>query len=94
MDKLNNIHPGKILKEEFLRPMEITQYRIAKDIDVQQATISKIIKGERRITIDMAFRLSRYLGTSVEFWVNLQNSYDIEEIKKQEDKFSFIPRRG
>jgi addiction module HigA family antidote len=94
MDKLNNIHPGEILKEEFLEPLSITQYRIAKDIGVGQTAISEIIKGQRRLSIEMAVRLSKYLGTSVKFWINLQNDYDIEEITSQEDKFSFIKRHS
>ena len=91
MERLNNIHPGEVLKEEFLEPLGITQYKIAKDIGVGQTAISEIIKGRRRISIEMAVRLSKYLDTSARFWINLQNDYDIEEIEKQ-NKFGFIKK--
>lgn len=83
MASLNNIHPGEILNEEFLIPMQITAYRLSKDIDIPQTRISQIIKGRRRITADTALRLSSYFGNSAKFWLGLQNDYDIEEIKCQ-----------
>ena len=79
MAKLPNIHPGEILLEEFLKPMEITAYRLSKDLGIPQTRISQIIKGKRRITADTALRLSKYFGISVKFWLGLQNDYDVEE---------------
>ena len=83
MDKLPNIHPGEILLEEFLLPMEISQYRLAKDLHIPQTRISQIIKGHRRITADTALRLSKYFGTSAKFWLGLQDDYDLEEADDQ-----------
>jgi addiction module HigA family antidote len=82
MKKLANIHPGEILLEEFLRPLEITAYRLSKDTEIPQTRISQIIKGKRRITADTALRLASYFGTSAKFWLGLQGDYDIEEEKK------------
>ena len=82
MEKLANIHPGEVLKEEFLLPLEITAYRLSKDLDIPQTRISQIIKGKRRITADTALRLSSYFGNSAKFWLGLQNDYDIEEENK------------
>ena len=79
MNKLQNIHPGEILLEEFLIPMEITAYRLSKDIEIPQTRISQIIKGQRRITADTALRLSSYFNNSAKFWLGLQNDFDIEE---------------
>ncbi len=79
MTKLSNVHPGEILMEEFLKPMNITAYRLSKSIKIPQTRISQIIKGKRRITADTALRLSKYFGTSVKFWLGIQNDYDIEE---------------
>ena len=79
MKKLANIHPGEVLMEEFLLPLEITAYRLSKDLDIPQTRISQIIKGKRRITADTALRLSSYFGNSAKFWLGLQNDYDIEE---------------
>ena len=75
------IHPGEILMEEFLRPLGITQYRLAKDISVPPRRINEIIHGKRTITADTALRLSRYFGTSERFWLNLQSRYDLEKLK-------------
>ena len=72
------IHPGEILLEEFLQPMEITQYRLAKDISVPARRINEIVKGKRAISADTALRLSRYLSVSERFWFNLQMRYDLE----------------
>ncbi len=77
-DKLPLIHPGKILLEEFLEPMSISQYRLAKDISVPPRRINEIVKEKRGITADTALRLSRYFGTSAEFWMNLQGHYELE----------------
>jgi len=81
MTKLTNIHPGEILLEEFLKPMETSAYRLSKDTEIPQSRISQIIKGKRRITADTALRLSSYFGNSAKFWLGLQDDYDIEEEK-------------
>jgi addiction module HigA family antidote len=79
MTKLKNIHPGEVLLEEFLLPMEITAYKLSKDTDIPQTRISQIIKGNRRVTADTAIRFSKYFGNSAKFWLGLQDDYDIEE---------------
>lgn len=79
MTKIKNIHPGEVLNEEFLLPLGITAYRLAKDLSVPQTRISGIIKGTRRITADTALRLSQYFGNSAKFWLGLQDDYDLEE---------------
>ena len=79
MEKLSNVHPGEILLEEFLQPLEITAYRLSKDIEIPQTRISQIIKGKRRITADTALRLSLYFENSAKFWLGLQADYDLEE---------------
>ena len=79
MEKLPNIHPGEVLQEEFLLPLQITAYRLSKDIGIPQTRISEILKGRRRITADTALRLSRYFGTTSKFWLGLQDDYDLEE---------------
>ena len=79
MAKLKNIHPGEILSEEFLIPLNITAYKLAKDIEIPQTRISEIIKGNRRMTADTALRLSKYFGNSPKFWLGLQDDFDIEE---------------
>ncbi len=86
MEKLNNIHPGEILLEEFLIPMEISAYRLAKETFLPQTRISEIIKGNRRITADTALRLAKYFGTSAKFWLGLQDDFDLEEGKIQKEK--------
>jgi addiction module HigA family antidote len=72
------IHPGEILKKEFLEPLELTQYRLAKEISVPARRINEIVHGTRAISADTALRLARYFGTSDEFWLNLQMRYDLE----------------
>lgn len=72
------IHPGEILNKEFLKPLEITQYRLAKDIGVPPRRINEIVLGIRAISIDSALRLARYFGTAPQFWLHLQNHYDLE----------------
>lgn len=79
MDRLDNIHPGEILSEEFLKPLKITAYRLSQNLKIPQTRISQIIKGKRRITADTALRLSRFFGNSAKFWLGLQDDYDIEE---------------
>jgi len=81
MSTLKNIHPGEILLEEFLKPLEISAYRLSKDTFIPQTRISEIIKGRRRITADTALRLSKYFGGSAKFWLGLQDDYDLEEEK-------------
>ena len=75
--KLDLTPPGTILYEEFMEPLGITAYKLSKELKVQQTAIGQIIKGHRRITVDMALRLSRYFGNSAQFWLNLQNYYDL-----------------
>jgi len=79
MSKLPNIHPGEILLEEFLKPMDISAYRLSKEIGIPQTRISQIIKGKRRITADTALRLSAFFGNTPKFWLGLQDDYDLEE---------------
>lgn len=78
MKKIKPIHPGEILALEFLGPMGISQYRLAKEIHVSARRINEIVHGERSISADTALRLSRYFGTSERFWINLQVRYDLE----------------
>jgi addiction module HigA family antidote len=82
MGTLANIHPGEILSEEFLKPMNLTAYKLSKDIGIPQTRTSAILKGERSITADTALRLSLYFGTSPKFWLGLQDDYDLEEVFK------------
>jgi addiction module HigA family antidote len=83
------IHPGEILLEEFLIPMEISQYRLAKDINVPARRINEIVLGKRAITPDTALRLSLFFGLSERFWINLQTCYDVEvEKDKLENRLS------
>jgi addiction module HigA family antidote len=84
MRRLKNVTPGKILLNEFLVPLQISQYRLSKELDIPQTRVSKIIKGERRISADTAIRLSLFLGNSPKFWLGLQDDYDIEnELRKK-----------
>ena len=78
--RLANITPGEILEEDFLKPMGLSQYRLAKDISVPARRINEIVKGERAITADTALRLGRYLKMSAQFWLNLQTHHDLEII--------------
>ena len=86
MKKLPNIHPGRILKEEFLIPLKISAYKLSKDLGIPQTRTSEILKGNRRITADTALRLSQYFGTSAKFWLGLQDDFDIEEEKSIKSK--------
>jgi addiction module HigA family antidote len=93
MEKLNNIHPGEILLEEFLIPLEISAYRLAKDTFIPQTRISEIIKGKRRITDDTALRFAKYFGISPKFWLSLQVDFDLEEeaFQKSNELSNIIP---
>ena len=84
-ERLPNITPGEILREEFLSPMGITAYRLAKDTGMPPTRVSQVLKGRRRITADTALRLSRYFGNSAEFWLGIQDEYDLRD---QEDELS------
>jgi addiction module HigA family antidote len=91
MENLKNIHPGEILMEEFLLPMGISAYRLAKEINIPQTRISEILKGRRRVTADTALRLSLFFGNSVKFWMSLQDDYDIEEeLRLKKNEFDLI----
>ncbi|MGA2855018.1 MAG: HigA family addiction module antitoxin [Verrucomicrobiota bacterium] len=80
---LANITPGEILEEDFLKPMGLSQYRLAKDINVPARRINEIVKGERAITADTALRLGRYFKMSAQFWLNLQSHYDLEMVEER-----------
>lgn len=82
MNKLPNTHPGEILLEEFLRPMDISQNRLARALGVSPRRINEIVHGKRAITADTAIRLARALGTSESFWMGLQADHDLEEARK------------
>lgn len=81
MAKLQNVHPGDILLEEFLKPMEISQNRLARDIGVPPRRINEIVHGKRAVSADTALRLARYFGTSEGFWMGLQTDFDLEEAR-------------
>ncbi len=83
MTKLRNIHPGEVLQEEFLIPLDILAYKLAKEINIPQTRVSEILKGNRRVTADTALRLSKYFRNSPKFWLGLQDDYDLEEVKGQ-----------
>ena len=84
--KLSPIHPGEILLEEFLKPMGISQYRLAKDINVPARRVNEIVQGKRMVSANTALRLSRYFGLSERFWMNLQARYDLEREKDRLSK--------
>lgn len=79
--KLKNIHPGEVLEEEFLLPLNISQNKLAREIDVPPRRINEIVHGKRAVTADTALRLSKALGTSAGFWLGLQTDFDLEERK-------------
>ena len=81
--RLDNIHPGEILREEFLVPLNITAYRLAKETGIPQTRVSEIIHKRRSITADTALRFSKFFGTTATFWLNLQIHYDIEETERK-----------
>lgn len=78
MDKLPPVHPGEVLMEDFMKPLGLSQYRVAKDIGVPTLRISQIVRGQRAVTADTALRLARYFGTSAAVWLRLQARYDLE----------------
>ena len=82
-ERLPNIHPGEILRLEFLDPLNITSYRLSKDIGVSQTRISEILSEKRSITADTALRLSKYFGNSAQFWMNLQAQYDLRQAQEE-----------
>ena len=86
MRTLKNIHPGEVLKEEFLEPMGISVYRLAKETGLSQTRIGQIVKGERSITAETAVKLGKFFSVPAEFWMNLQTLYDIEEAQKRYKK--------
>ncbi len=93
MKKLKNIHPGEVLKEEFLIPLNISAYKLCKDIDIPQTRISEILKGNRSVTADTALRLSKYFGNTPNFWLGLQNDFDIEaELQLKGDQIRMIKK--
>ena len=96
MENLKNIHPGEILNEEFLIPLGISAYRLAKETFIPQTRVSEIIKGNRRITADTALRLSKFFGNTPKFWLGLQNDYDLEEegILKENELNEIKPTEG
>lgn len=83
MDKLPPVHPGKVLLEDFMKPLGLSQYRVAKDMGVPALRISQIIHGKRAITVDTAMRLSRYFGTSAAVWLRMQVRYDLEVAEEE-----------
>jgi len=83
MDKIPNISPGEILQEEFLIPYGITAYKLAKETHIPATRISEILKGRRKITVDTALRLSKYFTNSPEFWLGIQNEFDLREEKEK-----------
>ena len=94
MEKLDNIHPGEVLREEFMKPLDITAYRLSKDLGIPQTRISEIMKGRRRVSADTALRLSKYFGNSAKFWLGLQDDYDLEEeLNSRKREFQKIKRR-
>jgi addiction module HigA family antidote len=93
MDRIPNVTPGEILLEEFLVPMGISAYRLAKDTGMPATRVSQILKGNRRITADTALRLSRYFGNSADFWLGIQDEYDLREQEELiETELQNIPR--
>ena len=84
--RLRNVHPGEVLADEFLEPLGVTAYRLAKDIAVPATRISEILHGRRSITADTALRLGKYFGTSAKFWLGLQEEYDLEEESRAKAK--------
>jgi len=82
-DRITPIHPGEILQEDFLIPMNISAYKLAKETFLDQTRISEIIRGKRSITIDTALRFSKFFGTTPEFWINIQTQYDMENKKEE-----------
>ena len=80
------VHPGEVLAEDFMKPLGLSQYRVAKDIGVAALRISQIVRGQRSVTADTALRLARYFGTSPDVWLRLQAAYDLEVAQRQTGK--------
>ena len=95
MDELlSPIHPGEVLLEDFMKPLGLSQYRLAKDIGVTPIRISQIVNGQHAITVDSALRLARYFGTSADLWMNLQKTYDLDLARQHVGKaIAQIPKR-
>lgn len=93
MNRIPNVSPGEILKEEFLVPMRISAYRLAQDTGMPATRVSQILKGNRRITADTALRLSTYFGNSAEFWMGIQDEYELrDEQERLKNELKRIPR--
>jgi addiction module HigA family antidote len=82
MPKLKNVHPGEVLQEEFLQPLGLTPYRLSQETGLPQSRLSEVINGKRGVSADTALRLARYLGTTPDFWLNLQLAHDLEEARR------------
>ena len=85
-ERLPPVHPGEVLAEDFMKPLGLTQYRVAKDIGVPALRISQIMRGQRSVTADTALRLARYFGTSPDVWLRLQAAYDLEVAQRRTGK--------
>ena len=93
MEKIDDIKPGEILLEEFLRPLNISAYRLSKDTGMPATRTSQILRGKRRITADTALRLSRYFGNPADFWMGIQDEFDLrEEAERIEAELDRIPK--
>ena len=90
MEKLNNVHPGEILEKDFLEPLNITPYKLAKSIGVDQTRISQLISGKRGFSADTCIRLSKYFNMSPEFWLNAQSRFDLVEEMEHMETYSDI----
>ena len=88
MSKIGAIHPGEVLLEDFMKPLSLSQYRVAKDIGVTPIRISEIVNGKRSVTLDTALRLGRYFGTSSDVWPGLQTRYDLETAHDKAEKIA------
>ena len=93
--RLKNVHPGEVLAEEFLEPLEVSAYRLAKDIGVPATRISEILHGRRSVSADTALRLGKYFGTTAKFWLGLQEDHDLEEqsLAKAKELAAIVPLR-
>ena len=92
-EKIPNVTPGEILREEFLQPLGITAYRLAMDTKMPATRVSRILQGRRRITADTALRLAKYFGNSAEFWMGIQDEYDLREQQERiAEQLKHIPR--
>jgi len=91
--RLNNVHPGEVLAKEFLEPLEVSAYRLAKEISVPATRVSEILHRRRAITADTALRLAKYFGNSAKFWLGLQEDYDLEEesLAKAKELKAIVP---